>query len=147
MAVFLVFFAGKGGKESGSFNNDGTLPFEKESSETTIETVSSVTSSESGDIILSPEPMTPTTEADSWKCENCGSIMKNENKFCEECGLEKGKWKCEECGAVMDGEDRFCEECGLEKGKWKCANCGAAMDQGNQFCEECGTRRDSQSAK
>jgi len=147
VAVFLVFFAGKGGKESGSFNNDGTLPFEKESSETTIETVSSVTPSESGDIILSPEPMTPTTEADSWKCENCGSIMKNENKFCEECGLEKGKWKCEECGAVMDGEDRFCEECGLEKGKWKCANCGAAMDQGNQFCEECGTRRDSQSAK
>ncbi|MBF4693333.1 zinc ribbon domain-containing protein [Fusibacter ferrireducens] len=53
------------------------------------------------------------------KCNSCGSINSEGNKFCRECGgnliLEPAPMKnCPSCGVVVANESAFCGECGTK---------------------------------
>ena len=79
--------------------------------------------------------------ASAWTC-SCG--VKNEGKFCSECGAKKpvaaGTWVCS-CGKENSG--KFCSECGSARpdSDWFCTECGAKNSAGSKFCSECGTKR------
>lgn len=46
-------------------------------------------------------------------CRNCGSMLKENDKFCSECGkkVEMSK-KCPSCFAEISDESKFCSSCG-----------------------------------
>ena len=79
--------------------------------------------------------------ANGWTC-SCG--VKNEGKFCSECGAKKpvaaGTWVCS-CGKENSG--KFCSECGSARpdSDWFCTECGAKNSANSKFCSECGTKR------
>lgn len=47
---------------------------------------------------------------------------------------------CTKCGAILKDDAKFCSECGtkLEMKVRTCANCGAVLEEGTKFCAECG---------
>lgn len=52
---------------------------------------------------------------------------------------------CENCGALLGEKARFCEQCGTavkkeEKIKPRCTHCNAELESGALFCPECGYR-------
>lgn len=49
--------------------------------------------------------------------------------------------KCNNCGAMVSDTAKFCQECGskIEK-KQICSNCGAELLEGAKFCVECGMK-------
>ncbi len=61
----------------------------------------------------------------------------------------KGR-KCPECGATIKEDSKFCIECGhplrsveneTTSEATVCSQCGASLDEGVRFCPECGTAR------
>lgn len=56
---------------------------------------------------------------DPIKCEKCGFVIKDNSKFCPECGtLVKRKptsTKCKKCTKMFDGEEKFCTDCGTQR--------------------------------
>ena len=55
-------------------------------------------------------------------CKNCGASIKDNSKFCHECGS-----KIENTNILKEEEVNFCE------------NCGNKLSSGEEFCSECGT--------
>lgn len=72
------------------------------------------------------------------KCIKCGAKLKEDAKFCGECGAKQGE-TCPKCGAAVATGAKFCGECGESLIK-KCANCGADVKAGAKFCGECGNK-------
>jgi len=49
---------------------------------------------------------------------------------------------CAQCGHELREDDRFCSECGTEGGPKVtnfCTTCGQKLLEGETFCAECGT--------
>ena len=64
-------------------------------------------------------------------CDECGSEVKPDAKFCPQCGNVLHN-KCENCGTILTSEDAFCSDCGkknpnsglnLPEAKERDANC------------------------
>ena len=47
------------------------------------------------------------------KCPNCGSPIKDDDKFCGKCGFNLFK-KCYRCGKEISVSNRFCPHCGTD---------------------------------
>lgn len=48
-------------------------------------------------------------------CQNCGAKLKENSKFCQECGHEVGKKiakTCPNCGETLEDSLNFCDNCG-----------------------------------
>lgn len=44
-------------------------------------------------------------------CENCGAELRNDSKFCQECGHNVEE-TCPNCGESIEESENFCENCG-----------------------------------
>ena len=81
------------------------------------------------------------------KCPQCGTDVKNNVKFCPECGYSMksqetdGVLKCPQCGAVCSNKVKFCPECGA-KIRQSCQKCGTELPGNTKFCPECGTKQE-----
>ena len=76
------------------------------------------------------------------KCPKCGANVKQDAKFCPECGNNMGPQtdKCIKCGADIKKGAKFCPECGAQQAAPVCSKCGAQLEPGAKFCPECGTK-------
>ncbi|MGN1099516.1 MAG: SPFH domain-containing protein [Christensenellales bacterium] len=75
------------------------------------------------------------------KCPKCGASVRENAKFCPECGEKLGSKVCPNCGATVKASAKFCPECGQKIGeKKKCSECGAEVKAGAKFCPECGNK-------
>ena len=73
-------------------------------------------------------------------CSNCGSRIKENAKFCPECGTKQGS-SCPKCGHNLSKTAKFCPECGESLNKTKtCPKCNAEIKNNAKFCPECGTK-------
>lgn len=94
------------------------------------------------------------------KCQNCGNEVKEDAKFCRECGSEiiqrteaLASNSCSECGNILEENAVFCNNCGqrvirdedLNTPSRRCTNCNAILREGALFCGECGTSLSSES--
>ena len=56
---------------------------------------------------------------DPVKCENCGNIIRDESKFCPNCGTpvkrKPTSIKCKKCSKIFNENDTFCGDCGLKR--------------------------------
>lgn len=72
-------------------------------------------------------------------CPNCAASVKEDAKFCPECGGAMQK-SCIHCNVPLKGNPKFCPECGgkqeLEK---NCPNCNEAIEGNPKFCPHCGS--------
>lgn len=80
------------------------------------------------------------------KCPHCGATIREDAKFCPECGKSAvvEKEECDACGAMIKKDANFCPECGekvVPKGITQCIKCGVALKEGAKFCPECGTKQ------
>ena len=76
------------------------------------------------------------------KCSNCGADIKQDAKFCPECGkkvLKEGMMPCPKCDAEIPKGSKFCPECG-KKLVSQCGKCSAELPPGAKFCLECGEK-------
>lgn len=80
------------------------------------------------------------------KCQKCGTVVEEGNKFCSNCGSKfiketnaSGGCKCTECNCDVPAESKFCPNCGTPMVR-KCSNCGNELKQGDKFCSKCGTK-------
>lgn len=46
--------------------------------------------------------------------------------------------KCDECGSSVEANQRFCSECGSPINHESCPQCGKRIRKGDQFCPSCG---------
>lgn len=74
------------------------------------------------------------------KCQNCGSEIKEDMKFCPECGQPSGIL-CPKCQQPVIENAKFCPSCGESLVK-VCSNCQAPLDPGVKFCPECGQKNE-----
>ena len=76
------------------------------------------------------------------KCPNCGANVKQDAKFCPECGqnMSPQTEKCIKCGAAIKKGAKFCPECGAAQTAPACTKCGAQLEPCAKFCPECGTK-------
>ena len=74
------------------------------------------------------------------KCPKCGASVKEDAKFCPECGEKMGVETCPKCGAKVSAGTKFCPECGAKLGEQVCPKCGAKVKAGAKFCPECGEK-------
>ena len=74
------------------------------------------------------------------KCPKCGALVKENAKFCPECGEKMGTEICPKCGAKVKAGAKFCPECGVKLGEQVCSKCGAKVKAGAKFCPECGEK-------
>ncbi|RUL55948.1 zinc ribbon domain-containing protein [Lysinibacillus antri] len=49
------------------------------------------------------------------QCTNCQETLKEESKFCHQCGTKVILNERCECGNILEKADRFCSQCGLSK--------------------------------
>ncbi|MGL5675512.1 MAG: SPFH domain-containing protein [Cellulosilyticaceae bacterium] len=62
---------------------------------------------------------TPPNTKGGRQCQNCGTTVSENAKFCNECGTKieviqpKNKF-CTECGTQLDANAKFCNECGTK---------------------------------
>ncbi len=73
------------------------------------------------------------------KCPNCGANVKEDAKFCPECG-KPTKAVCPKCGSAVKEGSKFCPECGQSL-QPVCSKCGAKLNTGAKFCPECGEKQ------
>ncbi|MDY6966742.1 MAG: SPFH domain-containing protein [Halobacteriota archaeon] len=76
------------------------------------------------------------------KCSSCGVDIKEDAKFCPECGqkvLKEGMMSCPKCNSEIPAGSKFCAECG-EKLISQCQKCNAELLPGAKFCPECGEK-------
>lgn len=72
-------------------------------------------------------------------CISCGASIKENAKFCPECGAKQGL-SCPNCGASVNKKNKFCPECGEKLNKEKVCVCGATLKPNTKFCPECGKK-------
>lgn len=73
------------------------------------------------------------------KCNKCGSIINDNQKFCPECGTKIGNF-CKECGARLSKKgQKYCPECGALQ-IFICPKCKNEIDEQSKFCPECGEK-------
>ncbi len=75
-------------------------------------------------------------------CAKCGAKMKEDARFCPECGAKSvapDKTVCAKCGAEVGAGAKFCPECG-NKMSAACPKCGANVKPNVKFCPECGAK-------
>ncbi|MFQ6106532.1 MAG: zinc-ribbon domain-containing protein [Thermoplasmata archaeon] len=61
---------------------------------------------------------------------------------CKECyrkSAEEPARKCRECGSALKEGDRFCGKCGARQ-ELNCPKCGAEIADDDAFCGKCGTK-------
>ena len=76
------------------------------------------------------------------KCSKCGAEIKENAKFCPECGEKQGS-VCPKCGANLKKNAKFCSECGEKIGaSKKVCECGAELLEETKFCPNCGKKVD-----
>lgn len=49
------------------------------------------------------------------RCLNCGTLLKEDEEFCNKCGMKKGNRKillCEKCNTEIQAGQKFCHKCG-----------------------------------
>ena len=73
-------------------------------------------------------------------CE-CGAKVKENAKFCPECGKKIGL-SCPKCGAKIKKGAKFCSECGEKLITEKTCECGAKLSKDAKFCPNCGKKQD-----
>jgi membrane protease subunit (stomatin/prohibitin family) len=72
-------------------------------------------------------------------CPNCSAIVKEDAKFCPECGGAMQK-TCIHCNVALKGNPKFCPECGGKQDVEKqCPNCNEAIEGNPKFCPHCGS--------
>ena len=50
-------------------------------------------------------------------CKKCGTKLLENSESCPKCGFNRnGTYKCDNCGNLIDERDRYCEYCGTKKG-------------------------------
>lgn len=78
-------------------------------------------------------------EKNKIKCNKCGNVVEESQKFCPECGEKIGNF-CKNCGAklVKKGQ-KFCPECGTPQ-IFTCPKCKKEIDKNSKFCPECGEK-------
>ena len=74
-------------------------------------------------------------------CVKCGAKIKENSKFCPECGAKQGL-TCPKCGASVTSGSKFCPECGQNLNQTKKCECGAELKAGAKFCTNCGKKVD-----
>lgn len=56
---------------------------------------------------------------DPVKCAKCGFIIRDNSKFCPECGepvkRKPTSIKCAKCSKMFEGEEKFCGDCGTKR--------------------------------
>lgn len=72
-------------------------------------------------------------------CVSCGAQIKENAKFCPECGAKQGL-SCPNCGASVTKKTKFCPECGEKLNKEKVCECGTKLKPNAKFCPECGKK-------
>lgn len=47
-------------------------------------------------------------------CEQCGSLISDDARFCSKCGIKVKiiRQQCPDCGCLLKDEDIYCERCG-----------------------------------
>lgn len=72
-------------------------------------------------------------------CPSCSAAVKEDAKFCPECGGAMQK-TCIHCNVALKGNPKFCPECGgkqeIEK---NCPNCNEVIEGNPKFCPHCGS--------
>lgn len=72
-------------------------------------------------------------------CPNCAASVKEDVKFCPECGGAMQK-SCIHCNVPLKGNPKFCPECGGRQDVEKnCPNCNEAIEGNSKFCPHCGS--------
>ncbi len=87
-------------------------------------------------------------------CRNCGHEMKDDDRFCTQCGTPIAPKEeppkppvCSNCGQLFNEDALFCSNCGAAKDAPKqedapknptCPNCGQEVEPGAPFCPNCG---------
>ena len=95
---------------------------------------------------LPQKPAAAPAAAPEQKCAKCGAVLRENAKFCLECGEkvsppgDAGTVVCPGCGAQVP-PGKFCLQCGAPLAAApKCPNCGKKVPTGAKFCLECGTK-------
>lgn len=74
------------------------------------------------------------------ECNHCGAKVKENAKFCPECGQKLGN-VCPKCGTIIKANAKFCPECGENLKKATiCPKCKAEIKENAKFCPECGEK-------
>ena len=83
----------------------------------------------------------PKTKAENLiECPKCKAKVKENAKFCPECGEKLGA-ACPKCGNPVKPNAKFCPECGEKLQKTtNCPKCGTEVKANAKFCPECGEK-------
>lgn len=57
---------------------------------------------------------------------------------------QKQSGHCDQCGTPIAANQKFCSKCGSAVHKESCPSCGQKIRSGDQFCSSCGTRLEVQ---
>lgn len=82
------------------------------------------------------EDVQKQAETGAYACRHCGSVNRQGDQFCGDCGAELGR-DCPACGKHV-GLGDFCEACGYWMHEGKCRFCYSSLSDGAAFCEDCG---------
>ncbi len=93
-----------------------------------------------------PAPGNPPGAATGASCQECGSVIQTDAKFCPYCGHQQLVFtQCAGCGKNLAPNARFCSRCGKpveEKPEpWFCGQCGAENLPDARFCNQCGEKQ------
>ena len=87
-----------------------------------------------------PDQAPPTAQ-----CQECGSSIPTQAKFCPMCGHQQLVFgECANCGKNLAPNAKFCSRCGHptdEKPQpWFCGKCGVENLPDSKFCNQCGEK-------
>ncbi len=87
----------------------------------------------------------PDTEQSSAVCQDCGSAIQVNARFCPYCGHQQVVFtQCASCGKNLAPNARFCSRCGQEVEEKPtarfCSACGSENLHDSKFCNECGEK-------
>lgn len=98
-----------------------------------------MTGAMSGMNASSGQSQEPDKPVKTVSCPSCSAAVKEDAKFCPECGGAMQK-TCIHCNVALKGNPKFCPECGgkqeIEK---QCPNCNETIEGNPKFCPHCGS--------
>jgi membrane protease subunit (stomatin/prohibitin family) len=91
-------------------------------------------------------PGKPPVAPPEASCQECGSAIPLNAKFCPYCGHQQLVFtQCDGCGKNLAPNARFCSRCGkpVEESPepWFCGQCGTENLPDARFCNQCGEKR------